>query len=432
MRRARRNLTGTPRPAPRAPRAARIRAAAHANLPYHEALRLIKSDTQLQSGANGSPNTDPSRAPQASAPAPANDYAPLPEPSPEISIGGQAVLEGVMMRGPRSYAVAVRRAQGDIVMLSRPFAPITKRHKILGLPVVRGAVSLIEMLFLGYRTLEYSAGIAEQSLRENDATESPAKALAAADSMVGALSTLPANDSAPAASASQRKPGVLTGWHMLLIFLVSMSFAMLLFVVLPNVSAVFISGRKEQNIPITFNLIAGCVRILIMIGYIWGISHLKDIGRLFQYHGAEHKVVMAYEQRIPLELDRLRPVTTVHPRCGTTFIAIVIFVSIVAFAFLAALVKIAYPPFQEWTLLPQKALIIGLHILFMPLVAGLAFEITRRAGRRPDFWLYHLLLLPGYAFQRITTREPDDSMLEVAVAAFREALVPRHLESDAA
>lgn len=418
---------------------------------------MIQSDAHLQSDTHGFPGSDP--APATSSPPSADAYGPLPEPNPEISIGGQAVLEGVMMRGPHSYAVAVRRAQGDIVMLSRPFAPITKRHKILGLPVVRGAVSLIEMLFLGYRTLEYSAGIAEQSLRENDAAES-AKALAIADSMAGVLGTLSVNDSAPmpahasasdsspasaAASAAKPKSGILSGWHMLLIFLVSMSFAMLLFVVLPNTLVHWVgkllpydpasltkSGLVEERSPISYNLVSGLFRVLMIVGYIWAISHLKDIGRLFQYHGAEHKVVMAYEQRIPLELDRLRGVTTIHPRCGTTFIAIVIFVSIIAFAVLAALVVKVYPPFAQWTLLARKATLVGLHIVFMPLVAGLAFEITRRAGRRPQFWLYHLLLLPGYAFQRITTREPDDSMIEVALAAFREALVPRRLERDPA
>lgn len=216
------------------------------------------------------------------------------------------------------------------------------------------------------------------------------------------------------------------------VFAISMGLAMLLFVALPNAATHLLGllsrdGLIEERQPLLYNLVAGFVRVCVIVAYIWGISLFKDIRRLFQYHGAEHKVVMAYERRLPLNLERIRPMTTVHPRCGTTFIAVVILVSIIIFAILAALILRVYPPFGGWSIWLRKTLLIALHILFMPFVAGIAFEITRRAGKRPDLWLYRFLLLPGLAFQRITTRQPDDGMIEVALRAFFAVLEPEQL-----
>jgi uncharacterized protein YqhQ len=312
---------------------------------------------------------------------------------PDVTMGGQAVIEGVMMRGPKSYAVAVRRPQGDIAMISHPFVPIVKRKRWLHLPIVRGAVSLIEMLLLGYRALDYSANVAEQSAREMENSD--------------------AKDENPERAISH--------WTMAGVFVLSMGLAMLLFVALPNIATHFLGkiafhshqpltasvaaaetaapqaaptaappvekkasgGLIEEQRPITYNLISGAVRVLVIIAYIWAISLLKDVRRLFQYHGAEHKVVMAYEKKLPLDVEHVRPVTTLHPRCGTTFIAVVLFVSIFVFALLAALILRVYPEFSDLSLWVRKPILIFLHIAFMPLVAGLAYEITRRAGRNP-------------------------------------------------
>jgi len=351
------------------------------------------------------------------------DAPPEPEPWPlhprrvEFPMGGQAVLEGVMMRGPSSYAVAVRRPQGDIVLKSHPFQPVTKRRKLLGLPVVRGAVSLIEMLVLGYRSLEYSANVVEMGHRELDEAK--------------AAETEGGDGKKSAAKSGKKADEPLSGWGMAGIFALSMGFAMLLFVALPNLITHglgwLLSGDdrySEVNSPILYNLVAGMVRVLIIVGYIWTISLMKDIRRLFQYHGAEHKVIMTYEKNQPMDLEHIRQSSKIHPRCGTAFIAIVLLVSIVIFAVLAAVIVALYPPFAGWSVWLRKPALIALHIVFMPLVGGLAYEFTRRAGRRPDFWLYRLFLLPGYAFQRITTREPDDAMIEVALTSFHEALDP--------
>jgi uncharacterized protein YqhQ len=395
----------------------------------------------------------------------------------DFAMGGQAVLEGVMMRGPRAYAIAVRRPQGDIRIVQRAMIPLVRRKRWLRFPIVRGAVSLVEMMLLGFRALDYSVNVAEQGLREQEAEKKKTAGEAATEPdtappkaealkpLAVATATM-SEPSASAVSADKSEPERAIGpWAMAATFALSMVLAVGLFIALPNVAThllgmlpVFSSASAsqlpeatelgtanadsrpvptqapsrshlvEERRPVAYNLVAGFVRVLVLVGYIWGISFLKDIRRLFQYHGAEHKVVMAYEKKIPLEIERIRPVTKVHPRCGTTFIAIVLFVSIVVFAILAALVVRVYPPFAGWSIWARKPFLIGLHVLFLPLVAGLGYEITRRAGKHPDFWFYNLLLQPGYWFQRITTREPDDTMIEVALAAFNEVVEPRPLQ----
>ena len=360
-------------------------------------------------------------------------------------MGGQAVLEGVMMRGPRAYAVAVRRPQGDILLISHPFQPLVSRKGWLRLPIVRGAVSLVEMLVLGYKSLDYSANVAGQAAKEIEEAQKAAQAAKEMEEARKAGRDAPAvpdsipaekNPPSPEPAASAQPPASaerpIGPWAMAGVFAISMGLAMLLFVALPNAATHLLGllsrdGLIEERQPLLYNLVAGFVRVCVIVAYIWGISLFKDIRRLFQYHGAEHKVVMAYEQRQPLNLERIRPMTTVHPRCGTTFIAVVILVSIIIFAILAALILRVYPPFGGWSIWLRKTLLIALHILFMPLVAGIAFEITRRAGKRPDFWLYRFLLLPGLAFQKITTRQPDDAMIEVALRAFFAVLEPEQL-----
>ncbi|MFW5870089.1 MAG: DUF1385 domain-containing protein [Candidatus Sumerlaeota bacterium] len=393
-------------------------------------------------------------------------FAPIPESDPDIAVGGQAVLEGVMMRGPKAYAVAVRHPDGHIVVHRKPFIPVTKRRKLLGLPIIRGAVSLIEMMMLGYRTLEYSANIAESASQQRieekkkakEAAKNPDSDMAPEaetaetpkteieESFTGTIENLEQAASFPPVGPEEGTAAVgetqedfpepekaLTGFQMFTLFAMGMGLAMLLFVVLPNVATQFIGmlfhvegssgqGFVEVDYPISYNLIAGLIRVMVMVAYIWGISFIPDIKRLFMYHGAEHKVVMAYEQKIPLEIENIRPVTTLHPRCGTTFIAIVIGVSIIAFALLAAVITAFFPEFKELSIWIRKPIIILLHIVCMPLVGGIAYEFTRRAGKNPDFWLYKMLLAPGFAFQHITTREPDDDMIEVSLTSFRAAM----------
>ncbi|MEK6755860.1 MAG: DUF1385 domain-containing protein [Bacteroidota bacterium] len=305
-----------------------------------------------------------------------------------MQIGGQAVIEGVMMRAPGSVATAVRRANGEIVVRKESFVSIVERLKVLKLPVLRGAVGLIDMLYLGIKTLNYSAEIAmldiEASVAAKSGNGQPRKKSKAASTaaMVGTL-------------------------------VVALALGIAIFFVLPIVvtTSVF---RFEQD-AFAFNLIAGLIRITILLAYLVIISAMRDIKRLFQFHGAEHKAVFAFE----LSDDLLPPVvlqrSRFHPRCGTSFLLIVMFVAIVSFSLLDALLI---------SLLGKLTMMIRLitHLPFIPVVGGLSYEFIKFSTKHSTTWWGKILIAPGLWLQRITTREPDESQVEVAIVALRCAL----------
>ncbi|MBX7246886.1 MAG: DUF1385 domain-containing protein [Candidatus Sumerlaeaceae bacterium] len=321
-----------------------------------------------------------------------------------LMVGGQAVLEGVMMRSPGGYAVSVRRANGAISTVDVAYVPLSRRFPILKLPVLRGAVSLIEMMVIGMKSLDFSAN-------EAAADEAAAK------------------NPAPATEAGAERKREIPKSAMIGTVAFSLLIGLTLFVVVPNLSAHFLakvgSGGQtmyEEHAPVTYNLISGFIRMLIIVGYIWAISFLPDVKRLFQYHGAEHKAVSAFEAGRDLTVENVQPFTRLHPRCGTTFIAITLIVSIVVFAFFAKFLLLVWPAFGDLGFWPRKVLLILGHIVIMPLVAGVCFELLRLgAAKRGNIFL-RLLIAPGFWFQRLTTREPDDSMVEVAIAALKAAL----------
>lgn len=314
-------------------------------------------------------------------------------------VGGQALIEGVMMRAPSGVAMAVRRPDGSIVVRSEPYVPVAKRYKWLGIPVLRGAATLIEMLIVGFRALEFSAVESSRS----------------ADDTAGA-------------QATSSKPELLFS------ILLGLALAIGLFVVIPNLATHFSalpfagSGKRllEEQSPILYNLISGAIRIAIFVVYVWLISRLPEVRRMFQYHGAEHKTVSAYEAGVPLEIPHVRRFSTFHPRCGTTFIAIVLIVAILVFAVFARVLLNIWPSFAALPFALRKTILIVGHILLMPVVAGVCFELLRLGGRFPNNPFVKIFLLPGYWFQRLTTKEPDDSMLEVAIVALQHAFA--HVE----
>jgi uncharacterized protein YqhQ len=339
----------------------------------------------------------------------------------QLTIGGQAVIEGVMMRAPAGYAICVRKADGSIVSLVERHVPLVRRRKLLNVPVLRGAISLIEMLVIGFKSLEFSANEAAK----DDETASDTKP--AGDGAVIC-------DASPTPAADQP---VISRAALVMTLLFSIGLGLLLFVVVPNLATHFLAkagnGNSrpllEEQWPVTYNIISGFIRILITVGYIWAISLMKDIKRLFQYHGAEHKTVAAFEAGCELNVKNVRPFTKLHPRCGTTFIAIVLLVSIVVFAFFAKALLAAWPGFALLPFPARKAILIVGHILIMPVVAGVCFELLRLGGKYRKNILLRMLIAPGYWFQRLTTREPDDSMIEVAIAALQAA---RDIGQDAA
>lgn len=289
----------------------------------------------------------------------------------KLSVGGQAVIEGVMMRGPGKIAVAVRKPNGEITVDLKDAGSVSDRYPILKKPFLRGVVSLVESLSYGMKALSFSA----QASGEEDEGEESMSSLELAGTIA-----------------------------------VSVGLAVLLFVVLPTGAMKLL--QNEGFSPMVLNLCEGLLRLGIFLLYIWGISRQKDIQRVFQYHGAEHKTIYTYEHGLPLRVENVRLFSTLHPRCGTNFLMIVMLISIFIFTFLG------------WPSLWERILS---RILLMPVVAGISYEIIRFAGKHMDKPWVRAAILPGLALQKLTTRQPDDDQIEVAIASLKAVLPPEEI-----
>ena len=287
-------------------------------------------------------------------------------------VGGQAVMEGVLMRSPDQYAVAVRRPNGDIVVKRAPFKTIIKRFKVLGLPIIRGGVILIEALVLGIKALTFSGDIA---MEEEKAKEGK-------DAM---------------------KKSVWEKLWMALTVLFSFAMGLLIFFYIP----LLITDLFQFESGFVFNLVDGFFRLLFFLAYIYLISRWKEIHRVFEYHGAEHKSVFTFEDKKELTVDSARSYTTLHPRCGTSFLLIVMLVSILVFMFLG-----------KPETVPERLI----RLAFVPLIGGISYEFIRLSEKASKNPISRLFVLPGLWLQKITTQEPDDGQLEVALVALRCAL----------
>lgn len=289
--------------------------------------------------------------------------------SDAVKYGGQAVIEGVMMRGPGVIATAVREPSGEITVKKDPLFSITEKYSILKKPMIRGVVALAESLVYGLKALSFSAQTAGEEGEE------------------------------------------LSNKEIAMTMLFSIALAIGLFVVIPTYAAKFIHSTVTDATML--NLFEGILRLVIFLAYIIGISMMKDIRRVFEYHGAEHKTIHAQEAGVPLIPENVRPFSTLHPRCGTNFLLIVMVVSIIMFAFLG------------WPSLLERILS---RVILMPLVAGIAYEMIRYAGRSDSKWVA-AAIAPGLWLQKLTTREPDDSQLEVAIRAL-QAVMPEETENE--
>ena len=283
------------------------------------------------------------------------------------AIGGQAVLEGVMMRGPRNWAVAVRKPDGDIAQVSKPIVSQMTRHWVLRLPVIRGVVALGESLAIGFRALAISANYAAQEEGED-----------------GEVTT------------------ELTRGQLIFAFAIAIGFAVLLFKVGPALLTDWIGIQAGW-----FVIVEGLIRVTVFVLYLALISLLPDLRRVFQYHAAEHKAINAYEAGEELEPARVQKFSLIHPRCGTAFLLWVMVIAIFVFAFFGR-------PVWYW--------LIATRILLLPLIAGIAYELIRFAGKHTDNRILMTLLAPGLWLQRLTTREPTLDQLEVSIRALREVL----------
>ena len=282
-------------------------------------------------------------------------------------VGGQAVIEGVMMRGFGKVATAVREPDGNIRVEVKPVKSVTERFPVLKLPILRGAVSLFESLILGLKSLSFSA----QAAGEEDEQLSDRELVAT--------------------------------------IILAITLACALFVAIPTFAAKFF--RTFTDDPIALNLAEGVVRLIIFLAYLFAISRMKDVQRVFQYHGAEHKTIFCYEAELPLTVANIKKFPRLHPRCGTSFLLIVMLVSIVVFAFLG------------W---PELWLRILSRIILLPLVAGVSYELIRFSARSQNS-LVKAATLPGLWLQYLTTREPDDEMIEVAIKSLEGVIPPNRV-----
>jgi uncharacterized protein YqhQ len=285
-----------------------------------------------------------------------------------MTVGGQAVLEGVMMRSPSSWAVAVRKPDGAIAQVCQPITSPMAKRRIFRLPIIRGIIALGESLAIGFRALAISAQYATQEEDEN-----------------GEVNTQ------------------LTRGQLLFAFAISIGFAVLLFKVGP---ALIVSriGFKSTG---AFVVVEGLIRVGIFILYLFLISLLPDLRRVFQYHAAEHKAINAYEAGEELTPERVQRFSLIHPRCGTAFLLWVMVIAIFVFAFFGR-------PVWYW--------LIGTRILLLPVIAGIAYELIRFAGKHQDNRVLMALLAPGLWLQRLTTRQPTLDQIEVSIRALREVL----------
>jgi uncharacterized protein YqhQ len=290
------------------------------------------------------------------------------------TVGGQAVLEGVMMRGPSNWAVAVRKPDGDIAQVHQPIKSPMARHRIWRLPVIRGVIALGESLAIGFRALAISANY--QAAAEAEAKEG--------------------GDGEPVSTE-------LTRAQLIFAFAIAIGFAILLFKVSPALLTNWI-GLESTG---WFVIVEGLIRVTIFILYLLLISLLPDLRRVFQYHAAEHKAINAYEAGEELEPENVQRYSQIHPRCGTAFLLWVMVIAIFVFAFFGR-------PAWYW--------LITTRIALLPVIAGLAYELIRFAGKHQRNAILMTLLAPGLWLQRLTTRDPSLDQIEVSIHALKEVL----------
>jgi uncharacterized protein YqhQ len=300
------------------------------------------------------------------------------ESGEEALVGGQAVLEGVMMRSPHAWGIAVRKPSGEIATHSEPLERPSDKRKWMGWPVIRGVMTLGQAMTLGFRALRFSANIALGELPEDSGT-----------------------DSKPA------KKVEVTGWIAGANIAFSLVFFIFMYKYLPLVATTELKKINpvfgEQFI---FNLVDGLIRIAMFLLFVWGVSLWKDIRRVYEYHGAEHKTVFAFENRDPLEASAVQKYSTYHPRCGTSFLMTVMIISMVVYMFI--------PVHSFWARFAER-------IALLPVIAGVSYEIIRFAAKHRGS-LFALMTTPGLWLQRITTQPPDDREVECAILALDEAM----------
>jgi uncharacterized protein YqhQ len=305
---------------------------------------------------------------------------------PDKNVGGQAVIEGVMMRSKNRISTAVRIPSGEILVKSEDYIPISKRRKFFGLPIIRGVITFFEMLVIGIKTLNFSADIAVKEIEKQEAKEKGEEYI-----------------------PKEKKSNAIT---LAITAVIALAIGILIFFFTPLAISTLLKVEKDA---LMFNLIAGVIRVALFLAYVWVISLFGEFKKVFQYHGAEHKSIYAYENDDDLTPEAVSKYTTLHPRCGTSFILIVALFAIIVYSISDTIYSIIVgnPP----ALLTR----FGLHFSLLPLVAGSSYELLKISGKTRDNIITKTLIKPGLWLQKITTKEPSPEQMEVAIVALEEA-----------
>ncbi|MEG0217084.1 MAG: DUF1385 domain-containing protein [Raoultibacter sp.] len=337
-------------------------------------------------------------------------------------VGGQALIEGIMMRGKYNWAVAVREPSGSIYLEEHDLSSGRKKNSWMYWPLIRGCRALVESLILGYKALEIAAlhAFADEAEEEEPQVASPHD---------GAPQTDAPQTAAPKESFMDKE--VEFGKKEMAISMVlGLVLGVGLFIVAPALITNLIVGEYDGN-TVLWNIVDGLLRVVVFVFYIWLIGRMKDIKRMFGYHGAEHKTIHCYEHGLPLTPENARSFPRLHVRCGTAFLIMVMVIAIFIYTITPLNALIAAWGVPDGA--PKLLLVILVRIALMPLIAGISYEITVRwAGSHPENPLVKMVLWPGMQMQYLTTNEPDDGQIECAIAAMQRVLEREQHEADAA
>lgn len=290
--------------------------------------------------------------------------------------GGQAVIEGVMMKTDKKLAIAVRKPDGKILVKKDK---LRQKKKWLTYPFIRGIANLFEIMIIGIKALFWSA---DQQLETHEK---------------------------------------ITTKELVFTLITTILFSLALFVGLPYILTIF-AGFSEESRPILFNIVDGIIKLGIFFAYLLIISQMKDVKRVFEYHGAEHKAIYCKESGMPLTVNNAKLFSTKHPRCGTSFLVIVMGISVFVFTLIPTITGIIFPTFSNFSFFYKKIIMFSLRIFMVPLIAAISYEILKVSAKYKDNFLMKLLVLPGLFVQNITTKEPDDKQLEVAIKSLKTVL----------
>ncbi len=301
-----------------------------------------------------------------------------------------------MMRSPHAWAIACRKPSGEIATMCEPLQRASEKHKWMGWPIIRGVMTLGYAMNLGYRALRFSANVAIEDVMQEEQSQAPTPALATAN-----------NAPSPTQIANREKAATISNWLAAVNIVISLAFFIFMYKYIPLLAATELK-RIDPALGgrIIFNLVDGAVRLVLFLIFIWGISLWKDIRRVYEYHGAEHKTVFAFENGDPLDVPSVQKYSTFHPRCGTSFLMTVMLISIGFYMLI---------PFTTfWARF-------GARIALLPVIAGVSYEIIRFAARHRGS-LIALMTAPGLWLQRITTKPPSDDQAQCAIAALDKAM----------